>query len=869
MVLPIAPNGARFAAARAILLAGAILGSHAPPPARAQAAPVEPGTAAAAAVRINPTGRVLDMTVPLHYESFYLGDLEVRILPDDSILVPTPALAGAVRPLLRPEALAALEAALKPDGSGYAPLAAAGRAGFDLHFDPAAVGIRIKPSLAQKAVGHLSLGAREDDASPNLIEPALMSAYLNMRGAADYIARTPSGREGLTAPRLDLDGAMRWQGFVVEAEATFETDDASLFGDAGEGSKRRGTRLVRDFEEEAVRVTAGDVEPVGTSFQYTPDLLGIGIERSYAKLQPGRSTRATSRRSFRIERPSSVDVQLNGVTVRRLSLDAGDYDLADLPVGLGLSDVTLVIEDDTGRRDRLEFSIFLDSDLLEPGISEWGLAAGVPARIEHGEPGYRSGEPFVTGFYRRGLTEALTGETHLQLDGETAMGGLGLLLGTPLGLLSFEGAASLTEAGAAGFAMDAHFAAASFDDAAGRRHTLRLSAQAASPDFTAAIPGDAATAPGEGPDFGDWLTLSASYGTELPFHVSAYLTAGYGFADAEHGDGYQADLTLARPLGQELSLGLAGGYYARQGGETDLNLMASLSWRPDRQTSLTAQFDTRSGRTSLGYDRRSETQGVGSWQTSIDIAREAPDFEGSDAAGHVAVNGGASYQGNRADISLSQQSRLAGVDTDSIDQRTSLRIETAIAYADGHVAVGRPVGSGFAIVAPVAGLAENPVSIGKRELGLTAHTDMLGPALVPSMPAYAANRIDFDVDDLPPGYDLGEGLFDLRPKYRSGYALTVGSAYTVTAIGTLLAGDGRPVALLTGTAREAAHPEKTVELFTNREGQFSAGGLAPGTWRIEIGGDAPLRYELDIPADAVGLHRLGELRPLASGGGGS
>ena len=189
-------------------------------------------------------------------------------------------------------------------------------------------------------------------------------------------------------------------------------------------------------------------------------------------------------------------------------------------------------------------------------------------------------------------------------------------------------------------------------------------------------------------------------------------------------------------------------------------------------------------------------------------------------------------------------------------------METAIAYADGHAAIGRPVGAGFAIVAPSAGLANNEVTVGKSASGISAKTDALGPALVSDISSYTPNRIDFDVDDLPAGYDLGDGLFELMPKHRSGFALKVGSNYTISALGTLLAADGRPVALLTGTATEEATPDRKVELFTNREGRFSAQGLAPGKWLLEVATTPPTRYALVIPDGAVGLHRAGDLRPL-------
>jgi outer membrane usher protein len=823
--------------------------------------PVAAQPRAEAAPPINPTGRTLEMAVPLHTGKFYLGDLEARITPDQKVLVPVKALMAAVAPVLRQDALAALEAA--GAGQDHVDLGALGRAGFDFRFDPETVGMRFAPKLDQKAKGNVKLRTRADGPdSPNAAQPAQVSAYLNMRATADYITRTPSGREGARAPRVDLDGAARWRGVVVEAEATYEPDDTSLFGERGEGFKRRGTRIVRDFEEDAVRLSAGDVSPTGTSFQYTPDLLGLSVARSYSTLQPGRNIRATSRRSFRIERPSRVDVQVNGITIRRLTLDSGDYDLDDLPVGLGSSDVVLEIEDDSGHRERLEFSVFRANDLIEPGLSEWAFAAGMPTGFRDGEPDYESDDYFLSGFYRRGLRENVTSEAHLQLNSDTVMGGVGTLLGSPIGLFTLEAATSY-DAGQWGAAFDGSFTLADFDGRAGRRDAVRMSAKLRSPDFTGALPEARETGDRRGgrrSGEGDWLALSANYGTALPFDVAAHLTAGYSFSEEPYGDGYRADLSLSRAISAELSLGLGGGYFARQNGEEELSLLMRLEYQPDRQSSLAAAFDPGAGGASLSYSRRSETHGVGSWQAEFDLSREEADTE--DGGDNLALNGEAHYVANRANLTLSQQSRFAGVEARDLDQRTSLRVETAIAYADGHAAIGRPVGAGFAIVAPSAGLANNEVTVGKSASGISAKTDALGPALVSDISSYTPNRIDFDVDDLPAGYDLGDGLFELMPKHRSGFALTVGSNYTISALGTLLAADGRPVALLTGTATEEATPDRKVQLFTNREGRFSAQGLAPGRWLLEVATTPPTRYALVIPDGAVGLHRAGDLRPL-------
>jgi outer membrane usher protein len=816
---------------------------------------------------INPTGRLLELSVPLHYGKFYLGDLQLRLTPDQEAQVPATALLAIVKPLLREEAFSALSKAGTAGDADYCDLADLRQAGFDFRFDPGAVSIFFTPTLDQKIEGNISIQARRGSAeSPNAAAPAELSAYLNLRSAIDYIGDSPSGDDGLRAPRLDLEGAARWQGIVVEAEATFEPDEVSIFGKAGQGLKRRGTRLVRDFEAQAVRASAGDVFPVGTSFQYTPDLLGISLERSYSKLQPGKNIRPTSRRSFRIERTSNVDVEVNGVTVRRLKLDAGEYNIADLPVSLGLNDVVLLIEDDVGNRERLEFSVFLDQELLAPGFSEWAFAAGVPSRFEAGEPDYGSSDYFLSGFYRRGLSDTVTGEAHLQSSSDATMSGLGVLFGTSFGLFALEGAASLAGEGQWGAAFEGQYALASIADASGRKHSLRLSAKLRSPDFTAAIPDAVPSAGGEDAVHDEWLALSASYGTELPFRISAFLSAGYGFGADAPGDSYHADLGLSRTLGRNLSMGVSAGYYAQAERDDELSLLMRLHYRPDRDSSLSALYDARNQRSSLAYSQRSG-QGVGSWQATIDLTHEAFEETGGGAQDDISLNGSLQYTGNRANLSLFQDSRIAGLEAETIDQRTSLRLETAIAFADGHVAVGRPISNGFAIIAPHAGLADNEITIGKGVRGYTARTDFLGPALLPSVSPYAPNRVDYDVADLPPGYDLGDGLFDLTPGHKSGYALSVGSSYTVTALGTLLLADGEPAALITGHATEAANPDKRVELFTNRTGRFTAQGLAPGRWTIEMASRPVARFSLEVPADTVGLYRAGILRPADRGRG--
>ena len=147
-------------------------------------------------------------------------------------------------------------------------------------------------------------------------------------------------------------------------------------------------------------------------------------------------------------------------------------------------------------------------------------------------------------------------------------------------------------------------------------------------------------------------------------------------------------------------------------------------------------------------------------------------------------------------------------------------------------------------------------------------TDVLGPAVVNTLPHYAHVNLPVDADKLPVGYSLGKGSFDVVSPYRAGYALEVGSASSVSAYGTLETANGEPVALLSGTAKLEDGRGQDVAIFTNAAGRFGAEGLAPGRWVIEMLSDGPpIRFALVIPKGSKGLFKAGTLKPVASGEG--
>jgi outer membrane usher protein len=277
--------------------------------------------------------------------------------------------------------------------------------------------------------------------------------------------------------------------------------------------------------------------------------------------------------------------------------------------------------------------------------------------------------------------------------------------------------------------------------------------------------------------------------------------------------------------------------------------------------------DTGQKRAHLAYSR-SAGSGVGAWNVAAEGSYAG---EGDEAEGTFS----ASYTGNRAEISASHSARTEGLGSAngdflpvSAEERTSLRLASAIAFADGAWALGRPVASGFAIVEKHPSVKGSAVTVASGDTEI-ASTDAFGAALVPDLPAFTPRNVEFEVNDLPLGYDLGAESARFVSPYKAGHRVIVGNGNNVTAVGILLGREGEPVSLLAGSAREESGEAEAgsaassrIDLFTNRAGKFGVEGLAPGRWIIEMPGEqGPLLYRLSIPKTAEGLYRAGTLKP--------
>lgn len=784
--------------------------------------------------RINPTRRTLRFIVPLTDGPTYLGDVDLAVSPDDALSVAAPRFLQLLEPLLTDAVFDRLRQAATEAPELDGPML--GKEGIALVYDSQRLALYIVIPVSARRTRQLTLRGVSGVRAVTL-EPAHMSAYLNIRASTDAVYRGPEA--GLLAPIASLDGAMRVGGIVAEAEGY-----ASARG--GEPPFRRaGTRLLFDDLGRDMRWVAGDFQPAVRSFQSAPTLGGLSVSRLYSELEPQREVRSSGAQSFTIAAPSTVETFINGRSIERRRMQPGTYSISDFPLADGANDVQLVIEDDSGVRRTIDFSLFSDRSLLEQGLTEFALNGGVLSRPTQAGLSY-SGHAVASGFIRRGLTPQWTAGINAQSDARAQQAGLELLFGSRMGLIGLDLAASHRQDGRKGLAASATYQILRQGQDGFRSQSLRAAIEYRSRDFV--VVSDYALPSRR-------LQISVSYNNN--FGRDRYFGADIRYA--------RQDSTRPQDLSLRGLFGVALGESTRLEGRAEyhrfdrrnvaqlrIGIVHRFSQRGQARTELSSRGEVQASWQNSGG------QGVGAWSLSADVDRTDM---GSTA------NLGATYLANRGDLGISHVAAYSN-GSNVVDQRTSLRMGTSIAFADGAFAIGRPITDSFLIGVPHASLKDKRLRLEPQLQGESARSGGMGPGLVPDLSPYSDRTVTYDVPDAPSGYDLGQGNVQIRAPHRSGYRMVVGSDYHLLVFGRLLDLHGEPISLLAGKAIDLGNPKRApITIFTGRNGKFGMQGMRPGRWRIEMPTEPPTIFEFDVGEGKDDVFQLGEVRALEMGGG--
>lgn len=786
--------------------------------------------------RTNPYGRAINLTVNIQFFQRDLGEVRLSMAANGATAVDGEGMLAALKPLLNDTGRSKLEAAVT--GRQTIDLAELSKTGIDAHFDSDSVAIDIT-SIDPKLRKPLSLYAKSDDSADRATNasPAGFSAFLN---GSIFESRLWSGpKAGFRDPSIFLNAAIRAGSVVLEGAGQFADRDPGALNRQYRFD-RNYIRAVYDVPSKFTRLIAGDLTPDTRFQQNFVQMGGVGISRQRRRFDEFRSAILQGNRQLLLQRESTIEVYRNGELFQQLQLAPGSYDLSNLPLLSGSNDIRLSVKDASGVSQTINYETYLDPIDLDPGDYEVGAYLGKLSNQFGLSPKY-DGEVAFSGFFRKAFVAhpaigfgLQSSKSVQQISGQTQF-----LVGNG-GRIDVTVGASHSKVGK-GYLIGAAYDLAL--DQGFRATTIGVQGVFESRYFT----GLGAPFQKNTQVFNGTIRLSHT------FNPNFSLLSGATFVHNH------------RPLKEDYRLFTQGYYrisrkwsfragldYQHRGqpspfSRNGFGINLGIVFQPRIEDRAELRYDQRRNSAQLSYEH-SPNGYVGSLSYGGLVAAER---------GLTSAQGYATYIGNRLDASVSHS--LSGTSFGGLtnQQITTLRLSTAIGFADGAIAVTPRIGDSFAILTPHRSLKRHHVIVGHllTDARYQSRSGTLGGAVVGSMASYFTRSIEYDVENPPVGYDLGLGIYRVRPPYHSGYHIVIGNDAYVTAVGTLEEG-GRAIELGTGQVFDLSRPQEVGSVFfTNSAGRFALAKLRPGD-KYAAKLSSGRSFEFTVPPETEGLFDL-------------
>lgn len=777
------------------------------------------------------------LIAPLLIDDQVKGQILVLIQSGDNpeIYLPASQLLEHLSVALTPDMLTGLTTAV--DGKGQLSFSAIRQYGLLVQFDKQRLEVQVTiPSIHRKVrVSTLRTQALAPGAAEPLI-PNSYSGYLNLRGG-ESIDWSEGGWERQPL-QLDLDGAFNYKGWVFEGAARFDEQATNAI-------ERDDLRLIRDDPKRALRYVLGDLNLPAIGYQNNQSIFGMSVVRDFA-LQPNRVTRPINRFEFFLESPAQVEIINNGQSIQTLRLSAGPQDIRDLPLTAGLNNVQLVITDDVGRVQRLDFSATVAGDLLAPGQHQFAYGLGFPNTDDQGLWRYDVSQPIVTLSHRTGLSPTFTLGGYVQAGLQEQLIGLKGVWAAPIGSVDWDAAFSNKQGWGQDYALKVGY---DFLQSGKHNPTER--------NFGIAVEyrGDTFSTFGESnTEQRTALDFTAYYSQKLFWNIFSSINFRYQVG-RNTPDQYKVSWGLTRSF-KGLGVNLRVSQTLTQEENHEQQASLNFLWlKPKKRQSIQLATEVSSvndpeSRLTWNYSALNPSQG----------------FDGSvgfnSKSDRNSLSGKLKYKGYRGTWQLDQSIEMERESQKLTQSSTQLTFGTAFVFVDGHWGISRPVTDSFALLVPHPKLKGQMIGVNPDGIGnYQAQVDRFGPAVMSNLRSYQLSTLRVNAPDLPIGYEIGPQVHYIAPTYKSGTLIQVGSDASVFLKGRLVDSQGEAIALQAGEVQSLSDSNwKTVTIFTNKAGKFALEGFKPGKYMIRLYTDKPQVAHFTIPNAQEGIYDVGPLQ---------
>lgn len=416
--------------------------------------------------------------------------------------------------------------------------------------------------------------------------------------------------------------------------------------------------------------------------------------------------------------PGMLDLFINGNKVSSNTISSGPFTLTHTPYINGAGEATIVTTDTLGRQVSTTLPFYVANTLLKKGLSDFDVSLGF-RRLNYGIKNFDYEDaPSFSGIYRYGLANYLTWSSHVELNRDLSLWGVGadIRLGH-WGVLSNSFSQSNTTQ--TGYQFTSGYSYHGRDINFNIQHTKRSS------------------------NFQDLSILDTGQSLSRKALQSSLSFKPFGENFGFIGLGYFD--VIAQDQSRTQLANLSYSHRLWKSSSFTFSLNKTLN-QPGFNSQLQFTFP-------LGYDRGSMNASIqrdveGGYSKQVLYSRPAPTDQGLGWN----LGYGDHDQKQASAIWKNQKFTLqSGVSGDAKNTNYWAQINGSIIYLDGLFATNK-VNDAFLVV-KTNGFPEVPVYYDNRLIG---HTDQNGTVLVPSVNAYYPGKLYIDTLDLPPNVEMIE-----------------------------------------------------------------------------------------------------------------
>ncbi|HEY9054948.1 MAG TPA: fimbria/pilus outer membrane usher protein [Rectinemataceae bacterium] len=643
-----------------------------------------------------------------------------------------------------------------------------------------------------------------------------------------------------TPADLVAESSFNLLGWVAEVSSRVKLESDKVSAELADA------RIIHDFMGIKGRMALGKVSSPGLAYQSQPELYGLTLKKEEIlqyRVKPGFLELFTE---FTVETPSTVRLIINEMIYRTITLDPGNYRILDLPFSNGVNDFVIEIEDEAGRKRRIQATVPREMNLLVETTSDYAFSAGM-GRVEYDQP-------FVSGYFRYGFSPRFTAGLTAQADLRSALAGMNFVLATGWG--GFTGAGALVGAWD-GRVRPLTFAASLQYRLSlpGKEYfpTIGVSGEYKSAGFVAPMPSATLGTSDEDMRFG--LQLGGKLSRLSSYSLSGTYSKTGGVAPSSS---INASASINRSLGQGNSLSVVGTMGKTAGENPSFTLSLMLFILPQSKAGRSWSF-IQSGDSSNTVSYLDKLDILG----GLDLNLSATNLMIGSSEGSAA---GASLRKSLdwGDLSLSGRINYGNPISGTYGS-LSASASTTLAFAGRYAAITRQIDDSFAILAPAKDLEGQKIYF-KIDGGGSVQSDAGKPVIVP-ISSYKPVAAHIELPEAPPDIVPSVQAALLVPSLRSAIVYSTGSLKRYRVSGKLESADGKPYDYIAGDLVDLSGTNLT-STFTDLDGSFELYDLAPGKytiyWPESVG-----TSEIEVTDTETGVVELGIVVPRGTNSSGN